>query len=76
MAIGGFNGSDPSPTLAQFTAYVAAGKIHYFAASGGGPGGGLNGAGGQITQWVQENYTPVTLGGQTFYDLTQPLSGS
>lgn len=30
MPIGGFNGSDPSPTLTQFKAYVAAGKIHYF----------------------------------------------
>ena len=39
MAIGGFNGSDPSPTLAQFQAYVAAGEIHYFIA-GGGFGGG------------------------------------
>ena len=35
MAIGGFNGSDPSPTLAQFQQYVADGDIHYFAASGG-----------------------------------------
>ena len=26
MAIGGFNGSDPSPTLAQFQAMVAAGR--------------------------------------------------
>jgi hypothetical protein len=40
MAIGGFNGSDPSPTLAQFKAWVAAGKIHYFIAGGGGLGGG------------------------------------
>ena len=42
MAIGGFNGSDPSPTLAQFEKYVADGQIHYFIASGGvggGPGG-------------------------------------
>ena len=39
MAIGGFNGTDNSPTLAQFKAYVAAGKIHYFIASGGGMGG-------------------------------------
>ncbi len=39
MAIGGFNGSDPSPTLAQFKAHVADGKIHYFIAGGrGGPG--------------------------------------
>ena len=42
MAIGGFNGSDPSPTLAQFQAYVQAGKIHYFL-GGGGFGGGQNG---------------------------------
>ena len=40
MAIGGFNGTDPSPTLAQFEAYVQAGKIHYFLASGGGGFGG------------------------------------
>ncbi|MFH9198984.1 ArnT family glycosyltransferase [Streptomyces anulatus] len=42
MAIGGFNGSDPSPTLAQFKKYVAEGKIHYFV-SGGGMGGGTVG---------------------------------
>ncbi|NED04560.1 glycosyl transferase [Streptomyces sp. SID6648] len=42
MAIGGFNGSDPSPTLARFKKYVAEGKIHYFV-SGGGMGGGMRG---------------------------------
>ncbi len=30
MAVGGFNGTDPSPTLEQFQADVAAGRIHYF----------------------------------------------
>ncbi len=75
MAIGGFNGSDPSPTLAQFKAYVAAGKIHYFLA--GGTGGGSQGGSGtasQISSWVTANFTKVTIGGQTFYDLTQPTS--
>ena len=44
MAIGGFNGSDPSPTLAQFQQYVADGRIHYFIGGGvGGPGGGMGG---------------------------------
>ena len=43
MAIGGFNGSDPSPTLAQFQQYVADGDIHWFIASGGGMGGGFGG---------------------------------
>ena len=30
MAVGGFNGTDPAPTLAQFQADVADGRIHYF----------------------------------------------
>ena len=34
MAIGGFNGSDPAPTLAEFEKLVAAGEIHYFIGSG------------------------------------------
>ncbi|MDG9682913.1 glycosyltransferase family 39 protein [Streptomyces sp. DH18] len=83
MAIGGFNGSDPSPTLAQFKKYVAEGKIHYFV-SGGGMGGGMGGGtegggmGGnsgtssQISSWVTENFTEVTVGSATFYDLAQP----
>ncbi|MEU6629267.1 glycosyltransferase family 39 protein [Streptomyces parvus] len=88
MAIGGFNGSDPSPTLAQFKKYVAEGKIHYFV-SGGGMGGGAGGEGGgrtggggmggsgtssRISSWVTENFTDVTVGSATFYDLTQPTS--
>ncbi len=36
IAIGGWSGSDASPTLAQFKALVAAGKITYFIASGTG----------------------------------------
>ncbi|MCX4639877.1 glycosyltransferase family 39 protein [Streptomyces platensis] len=76
MAIGGFNGSDPSPTLARFKEYVAAGKIHYFLAGGqGGPGGGpgsSRGGASQIESWVKKNFTKVTVGGATFYDLTRP----
>ncbi|WP_282689519.1 glycosyltransferase family 39 protein [Streptomyces sp. CC216B] len=94
MSIGGFNGSDPSPTLAQFKEYVAEGKIHYFVSGGGmggGTGGGTGGEGGgrtgggpggmggsgtssRITSWVTENFTEVTVGSATFYDLTQPTS--
>ncbi|SCK30239.1 4-amino-4-deoxy-L-arabinose transferase [Streptomyces sp. ScaeMP-e48] len=79
MAIGGFIGSDPSPTLAQFKKYVAEGKIHYFVSGGtgggmggGGMGGGGNGTSSQISSWVTENFTEVTVGSATFYDLTQP----
>lgn len=46
MAIGGFNGSDPSPTLEQFKAYVKAGKIHYFIGQGSTGGGAAGGAAG------------------------------
>lgn len=73
MAIGGFNGSDPSPTLAQFKEYVAEGKIHYFVAGGqgggqgGGPGGDTSSA---ITSWIESTFTEVTVGGTTLYDLT------
>ena len=75
MAIGGFNGSDPSPTLAQFQQYVADGQIHYFAGGGRGFGNqnGGSSASSEISSWVQENFTAVTIDGSTFYDLTQPL---
>lgn len=102
MAIGGFNGSDPSPTLAAFQAYVRQGKIHYFLASdsgsagdrvdsgsdagaapedgrllggrgGGGRGGGPGGANSSsITAWVKANFTEVSTGGISLYDLTKP----
>jgi hypothetical protein len=73
MAIGGFTGSDPAPTLAQFKAYVAAGEISYFIAGGQGAGGQGAGAGSgsgtssQITSWVKAHYTSATIGGETVY---------
>ena len=39
MAIGGFNGGDPAPTLARFQQYVAEGKIGYYVSGGRGGGG-------------------------------------
>jgi 4-amino-4-deoxy-L-arabinose transferase-like glycosyltransferase len=73
MAIGGFNGSDPSPTLAEFQAYVESGQIHYFIAGGGGMGGGMGGGSGtasQITSWVEANFESTTVGGVSVYDLS------
>jgi 4-amino-4-deoxy-L-arabinose transferase-like glycosyltransferase len=70
MAIGGFTGSDDSPTLAQFEAYVRAGDIHYFIAGGGGGPGGGTGVAESITEWVTAHYAATTIGGQTVYDLT------
>ena len=34
MAVGGFNGTDPSPTLEEFKRYVADNRIHYFIGEG------------------------------------------
>ncbi len=75
MAVGGFNGSDPSPTLAQFQAYVAAGEIHYFV--GGGGFGGQNGgssASSEIASWVAETFPSRTVGTVTVYDLSGATS--
>lgn len=73
MPIGGFNGSDPSPTLEQFQEWVSEGLIHYFI--GGGVGGGTQIGGSdtssQITAWVEENFTATTIGAVTVYDMTQ-----
>ncbi len=75
MAIGGFNGTDPAPTLAQFQQYVRDGKVHYFIAGGGGPGSGsVSSNAGQIAAWVQQNFAATTVGGVTVYDLTTPIS--
>ena len=72
MAIGGFNGSDPSPTLEAFKALVAQGKIHYYISSGtsgAGQGGGSN-VSSEIATWVSSTYTAQTSGSVTVYDLT------
>ena len=71
MAIGGFNGTDPAPTLAQFQKNVRDGKIHYFIAGGRGLGSGSTSSNAsQISAWVQQNFTVTTVGGVTVYDLT------
>jgi 4-amino-4-deoxy-L-arabinose transferase-like glycosyltransferase len=79
MAVGGFNGTDPAPTLAQFEGYVRSGKIHYFLGgtlSMGGPNGGSGSSGSndsaQIAAWVAKNYKATTVDGVTVYDLTAP----
>jgi hypothetical protein len=76
MAIGGWSGSDDSPTLEQFKSYVASGEITYFLAGGDGRGVGFGGQGGgnssasEITAWVEANFSSTTVGGVTVYDLT------
>jgi len=73
MAIGGFSGDDPAPSLQQFQAEVGAGRIHWFVGGserGGGPG--ADSTAGRIDVWVQQQFGAQALGGMTFYDLTTP----
>ncbi|HEX2074576.1 MAG TPA: glycosyltransferase family 39 protein [Geodermatophilus sp.] len=77
MPIGGFNGTDPSPTLAEFQRYVAEGKIHWFIGDGGEMPGGMPADGsaraGGIASWVAATFESRTIDGVTLYDLSRPL---
>ena len=74
MAIGGFNGTDQAPTLAQFKTMVAAHEVHYFIGANGHTFGGGSGDAAQITSWVESHFTKQTVGGETVYNLTSPTS--
>ena len=77
MSLGGFNGSDPWPTLDVFKAYVESGQVHWFIAGGGfGGSNGGSSATSEITQWVEASFTSQTVDGVTVYDLTAPVSSS
>jgi 4-amino-4-deoxy-L-arabinose transferase-like glycosyltransferase len=81
MAMGGFTGSDPAPTLDQLKSYIASGKLRFVLAGGGmgngfgggGPGGGPGGTGAadgtDRTSWVTTTCKLVNYGGSaTLYD--------
>ena len=81
MAIGGFNGTDPSPTLTEFKALVSEGQIHYYIGSGSGGGQGPDGGQGpggadadssasQIAAWVEANFEATTVDDVSLYDLS------
>ncbi|WP_025617791.1 glycosyltransferase family 39 protein [Salinispora cortesiana] len=71
LPVGGFNGTDPSPTVAEFQRYVADGRIHWFIGGGGfrGANGGSS-ASSEIAAWVAETFEARTVDGVTIYDLS------
>jgi 4-amino-4-deoxy-L-arabinose transferase-like glycosyltransferase len=80
MGLGGFSGSDPTPTLPQFQADVSAHLIRYYVApatTGGGGRGGFGGGGfggrgaalAPIQAWVQAHWTATRVGNDSVYDL-------
>ncbi|GAA5151022.1 glycosyltransferase family 39 protein [Amycolatopsis dongchuanensis] len=71
MAVGGFNGTDPAPTLAQFQEYVANKQIHYFVGTGSSMGATSGSDDAQeIAEWVAQHFTATTVDGTQVYDLT------
>jgi hypothetical protein len=74
MAMGGFIGSDPAPTLAQLEALVKSGQLRYVLITGPGGAGGSNSSATSITSWVTQHGTAVNYGSGssasgTLYDL-------
>jgi len=74
MAIGGFNGTDQTPSLAQFKQMVAAHEVHYFIGANGHTFGGGSGDATQITSWVESHFTKQMVGGVTVYNLSRTAS--
>lgn len=72
LPIGGFNGGDPVPTLAQFQRLVADGDLRYVVATGRAPGmAGDTGTTAQILDWVEQNCTqPADAPTTSFYECT------
>jgi len=73
MPVGGFNATDPAPTPAHFMRLVLAKRIHYFIVSNPlvqDTAGHLNDS-ALIQQWVQRNFTPVTVDRVLMYDLSR-----
>jgi len=73
MAIGGFNGTDPWPTLAVFEELVAKHEVHYYVGQNSESFGGGQGS-SAISKWVAAHFTKETVGGETVYNLTEPTS--
>ena len=74
MAIGGFSGTDPVPTLSQFQADVAQHKVAYYIVvnnRGHGPGWGSRGH-ADIAKWVATTFRATNVGDATVYNLSTP----
>ena len=62
MAMGGFTGSDDTPTLDELKAYIASGDLRFVVVGGGGGGGGPFAGSSTVTDWVTSSCTAVDIG--------------
>ena len=69
-ALGGWLGLDPAPTLEEFKALAAQGRIGLFIDQ---PellnDQSVGEETGKVIQWIRDNFTPQNVGGQSVYDL-------
>jgi hypothetical protein len=75
MAVGGFNGTDPAPSLKTFQQLVADNKIHYFVDAPLGPMHAKPNSSRQaadIAAWVRQYFPARTIDGVTVYNLISP----
>ncbi|WP_211348949.1 hypothetical protein [Nocardioides litoris] len=84
MPLGGFNGTDPAPSFAEFRRYVAQGRIHWFVSGGGRlvreepDGEDLavtrtgSSAAVRIERWVARTFPARVVDGVVVHDLTVP----
>jgi 4-amino-4-deoxy-L-arabinose transferase-like glycosyltransferase len=67
--IGGFSGSDPSPTLSQLERLVSKGELHYVLLNSAGNGAGRGGFSTSATRerdsWIETHGTVVNIAGQS-----------
>ncbi|NUT98058.1 MAG: glycosyltransferase family 39 protein [Saccharothrix sp.] len=75
MAVGGFNGTDPAPTLEEFQEKVHKGQIHYFLGGAFMPAETGSDASERIAEWVEATFQATTVDGVTVYDLTAEAQG-
>ncbi|MBV9512623.1 MAG: glycosyltransferase family 39 protein, partial [Mycobacteriaceae bacterium] len=77
MAIGGFSGRDPVPTLGQFQQYVADHRVTYFIVADDDPHHAGWAQDSQqhtdVTDWVSANFTAMRVGDDVVYNLTAPV---
>ncbi|GMA68991.1 glycosyl transferase [Leuconostoc litchii] len=73
MAIGGYNGTDPTMTLSEFKALVKSGQLKYFVM-----GNNSKTSSGQISKilsWVKKNGTKISYSSTTNSTQTQKMGG-
>jgi len=78
MAIGGFSGTDPVPTLQQFKSDVAAHRVSYYVSAntiGRGPGRTPR-SHADIARWVAANFPAVQVGKTLVWDLSTPTESA